>query len=268
MKPTIVVLHGVNGSSAEMAPVIRLLSPRFDVRAPDLLGHGGRDVPDGYTLEEMADDLVHWLDDERLGPAFLLGYSLGGYLALYLARFHPERVRGVIGIIVKHVYDEASLAHIAYLARPERIARPGNPRKQELEQIHGADKWIAVTSNTATLYRSFGRRLPLQIEDLKQIRAPVLLLSGEQDPLVTAQDSRDLAALLPNARLGLFPGTAHPLMKVPIVTAMQATKDFIGEVEDETFKPGPVLDLQPQLVTGGLIGRDIAATIRPLRKKP
>ena len=261
MKPVLVILHGVSGSGGEMAPLGQPLSVWFDIRTPNLLGHGGRPVPDGYTLEEMADDLLHWLGEERIGPAYFLGYSLGGYLALYLARHHPERVRGVAGVIVKHVFDEVSVAHITYLADPERLARPGNPRKDELIAVHGEENWIKVTNNTARLFQLFGRKAPMSDQDLQAIGTPVLLLSGDRDPLVPEADSRRLAQLLPNASLGIFPGPAHPLKMVPILDAVRAIKTFVDEVEAGRFAPGGMLDLSPRLVTGGIANSDVRVTI-------
>ncbi|HEY0446848.1 MAG TPA: alpha/beta hydrolase [Allosphingosinicella sp.] len=252
MKPILVILHGVSGSSGEMAPFVRALRGRFTLEVPNLLGHGGRPVPDGYTLEEMAADLVRWLDAEAIGPAHFLGYSLGGYLALYLARHHPGRVLSIAGVVVKHVFDAESVAHITYLADPERLARPGNPRKAELIQVHGEENWIRVTNNTAALVQGFGRRTPMSEEDLGAIGQPVLLLSGDADPLVPAAHSRRLAGLLPNARLGLFEGAAHPLKNVPMAKAARAIVDFIGEVEAGRFTPGAPLDLRMNLVAGGL----------------
>jgi pimeloyl-ACP methyl ester carboxylesterase len=261
MKSILVILHGVSGSAGEMAPLAGPLSAWFDVRTPDLLGHGGRPVPDGYTLEQMADDLIAWLDGEGIGPAFFLGYSLGGYLALYLAHHHPDRVRAVAGIVVKHVFDETSVAHITYLADPERLARPGNPRKDELIAIHGEENWVQVTNNTARLFQGFGRKAPLSDGDLQAIAAPVLLLSGDCDPLVSESNSRLLAEFLPNARLGLFPGAAHPLKVVPILDVVRAIKSFIDEVEGARFEPGPELDLTPRLVSGGIPNADVKVTI-------
>jgi pimeloyl-ACP methyl ester carboxylesterase len=259
MKPVLVILHGVSGSAAEMAPLTNPLSAWFDARTPNLLGHGGRAVPDGYTLEEMADDLVQWLDREAIGPAFFLGYSLGGYLALHLARHRPERVRAVAGIVVKHVFDEAGVAHITYLADPERLARL--PRKDELIAVHGEENWIRVTNNTARLFQGFGREAPLSDEDLRGIDTPVLLLSGDRDPLVPEAQSRRLADLLPNSRLGLFPGAAHPLRQVPILDVTRAIKAFLEEVEAGRFTPGPELDLAPRLVTGGIPNAEVKVTI-------
>lgn len=261
MKPTLVLLHGVNGTAAELAPLAKALN-KLDVRALDLLGHGGRDVPDGYTLEEMAEDVIRWLDAEGVGRAWFLGYSLGGYLALYIARHWPERVQGVIGIIVKHVFDPDAVAHITYLCQPARLSRPGNPRAGELARAHGVDNWVGVTNNTARLFQSFGERPPLADADFRAIRAPVLLIGSTMDPLVPEAHSRALAALLPNARLGIFPGTAHPLGNLPLATVMRAAKDFIAEVEQGTFRPGGTLNLTPRLVSEGTPAGQMPMTIR------
>lgn len=261
MKPILVILHGVSGSAGEMAPLAKPLSAWFDVRVPNLLGHGGRPVPEGYALQDMADDLVSWLDSEGIGPAHFLGYSLGGYLAFYLARHQPQRVKSVSGIVVKHVFDEAALSYIAYLADPDRLGRLGNPRKDELIAVHGEGNWINVTKNTAALFEGFGRGLPLDESDIRAISTPALVLSGDRDPLVSEAETRALAALLLNARLGLFPGPSHPLKVVPLLDAVRAVKTFVDEVEHDRFTPGPPLDLGPRLVLGGIPNADVKVTV-------
>ena len=240
------------------------MTPATQVRAPDLLGHGGREVPDALKFDEMSEDVVRWLDRERIDRAYLFGYSFGGYLALYLARFYPERVRAVISVIVKHVYDVAAIGHIVHLAGPERVRRNGNPRLAELERMHGTDQWAKVTENTATLFQSFSGGAPLAIDDFRAIRQPVLLLAAGNS-LVPLADSRALAALLPNARLGLFPGSAHPIRNVALATTMRAAKDFIAEVEAGRFSPGGTIDLAPKLVEGGLSGPKLNVSIRDRR---
>lgn len=252
MKPPLIMLHGSNGCAAEMAGLAKALQPHAAVTASDLLGHGGRSVPDGYTLADMADDLLGELTDS--GPSFLLGYSLGGYLALYLARHHPELVRGVVCIAVKHVFDARGVGHVVYLAEPARLARPGNPRKAEMERAHGAANWEQVSRNTQLLFQRMGEAPPLKDGDLRAIAAPVLCLSGDLDSLVPLGEFRQLAASLPNARAGLWPGSAHPIRKVPLRDAAREIAGFVREVEAGTFTPGPPRKLGPDLVSGGLEG--------------
>ncbi len=246
------MLHGSNGTPAEFTPLAAALRPRFEVTAPVLLGHGGRPVPDGYTLDEMADDLTGLLAAGP--PAFLLGYSLGGYLALHIARHRPELVRGVIALAVKHVFDPAAVAHIVYLAQPERLSRPGNPRKAQMEAVHGPENWIGVTRNTQRLFQGFGEKAPLSDEDLRAVATPVLHMSGDLDSLVRLGEFRRLGSLLPNCRGGLFPGSAHPIGKIPQRDAVRAINRFAAEVEAGTFVPGPVIKMGSDLISGGIAG--------------
>lgn len=250
MKAPLVLLHGSNGSPGELGGFAAALQPRFEVTAPNLLGHGGRPVPDGYTLEEMADDLLGMLS--ATGPTYLFGYSLGGYLALYLARHHPALVRGVIAVAAKHVFDAAGVAHVVYLAQPERLGRPGNPRKAQLEQAHGAEHWERVTRNTQTLWQAMGARPPLSDDDLRAIATPVLTVSGDLDSLVSLGEFHRLGTLLPNARTGLFAGSAHPIGQVPRTDVVRQVNRFAEEVEAGRFVPGPELRLGSNLVAGGL----------------
>ena len=250
MKPAMVLLHGSNGVPAEMSAFATAFAPRFEVMAPNLLGHGGRPVPDGYTLEEMADDLVATL--ALSGPAWFFGYSLGGYLALYVARHRPDLVRGVVALAVKHVFDANGVGHVVYLAEPERLARPGNPRKAQMEQAHGEANWVAVTRNTQRLFQSFGERAPLDDDDLRAIAMPVLQLSGDIDSLVRLAEFNRLAGLLPNARHGLFPGGAHPIRKVPSHDVVRAVHRFVDDVESGRTIAGGRERLGSDLVAGGL----------------
>jgi len=252
MKPILVLLHGANGCAAEMGPLARPLARHFDIRAADLLGHGGRPVPDGISIEAMAHDLVGWLGGEGIGSAYVLGYSVGAYLGLYLARHHPGRVRGVITLSPKHVFDERTVAHITHLADPARLSRPGNPRKAELEAAHGADKWVDVTNNVTALFRALGEKAPLSEEDLRAIATPALLAFGDLDPLVPLAEAKQLGALLPNARLALFPGPAHPLRNVPIPSLAHSVIRFAREVESRAFAPGPTALIGEMLVSGGM----------------
>ena len=265
---TLVVLHGVNGSCEEMRPLLKPLVPHYDVRAPNLLGHGGRPVPDTLTMEALEADLVAWLDSEGIGRAFFLGYSLGGYLALRLARHHPERALGVATIAAKYVFDAEMIARVAYLADPERLSRPGNPRKAELEQAHGADQWVQVAENVRTLVASFGPHPPLGEEDLQRIATPTLILSGERDPIVPLAETRRLAELLPAARLGVFPGQAHPFRVVPILPVVRAVRGFTADVGAGAFVPGPPLDLASSLVTGGMPQPELRVALGRDRPKP
>ena len=87
-RPTVVFLHGFMGNSGDWAEVAELLSDRFHCLAVDLPGHGATTVngPDSlYGMEPTAEALMVWLAAMKINSAHLVGYSMGGRLAVYLA---------------------------------------------------------------------------------------------------------------------------------------------------------------------------------------
>ena len=95
---TVLVLHGFTGSGAAMAPLWERLRDRYTVLAPDLLGHGRSPAPldlSEYTTQAAVRQLAEVLDRHRTASAHVVGYSMGGRLALALACAAPERVASV-----------------------------------------------------------------------------------------------------------------------------------------------------------------------------
>jgi pimeloyl-ACP methyl ester carboxylesterase len=229
LKPTLVLLHGANGCGAEMEPLAAALRPYAEVFAPDLPGHGGREVPERFTIEDWAHDVMRQLEERGIDLPFLLGYSLGAYLALYIARHAPERVRGVCTIAVKHVFDAASIERWMHLARPETI-RTKPWRIAELERYHPGRDWTQVTDRTSRLFRELGVRAPLAPDDFKAIRVPVLLISADRDQIVPWEETMALARVIPGCRVAMFYGVAHPLRMLPFFGLARTIPPWMSEV--------------------------------------
>lgn len=86
-KPLILFLHGFMGNSNEFNQVISLLSNQFRCLSVDLPGHGKTKVLDGeacYTMSNTATGLINLLEQLNVEKCYLIGYSMGGRLALYL----------------------------------------------------------------------------------------------------------------------------------------------------------------------------------------
>lgn len=97
--PPLLILHGFTGSTAEWDEVAPLLMPHATLLKVDLLGHGRSPAPvelDAYRMEQAVTDLLALLDRNRLEQVALLGYSMGGRVALHLAAAAPERVTALI----------------------------------------------------------------------------------------------------------------------------------------------------------------------------
>lgn len=231
MPPTLVMLHGANGSGANLAPLADALRPFALVESPDLIGHGGRPLPGRLSVPEMAADGVAHLDRRGIGRAFVFGYSLGGYLALYLARHFPERVAGLCLLAVKYVFDPPTVQLWTYLANPERLRQPGDERPAELARRHHPQDWAAVLTLNQDLIQELGTHPPLTDADLRSLTQPALVLSSDRDQLVSMRETVALGKLLPNCRVGVFQGHAHPLTACPIPSLAATIGAWLGEME-------------------------------------
>ena len=97
--PPLLLLHGFTGSAVSWQGVIERLSPHFSITAVDLPGHGQTVAPDDpsrYRMEHVARDLAALIRQKLSPPVNVLGYSMGGRLALFLALEYPQLIRSLI----------------------------------------------------------------------------------------------------------------------------------------------------------------------------
>jgi pimeloyl-ACP methyl ester carboxylesterase len=97
-QPTLMFMHGATANAHAFDGLVAAgLSPAFHVLSVDLRGRGESEAPaSGYTMPEHAADMVGLMDALNIDKAILAGHSFGGFLALYLAKYFPERVDKII----------------------------------------------------------------------------------------------------------------------------------------------------------------------------
>ena len=123
-KPIILFLHGFMGNIYEFDQVIKLLFDDFSYLIIDLPGHGKTQVLDDeyYTMPSTAAAIIQLLDQLKIDQCYLIGYSLGGRLALYLTLHFPSR-------FIKVILESASpglateMARLARIKSDDQIAR-------------------------------------------------------------------------------------------------------------------------------------------------
>lgn len=226
----LLLLHGANGAALEIAPLtygLRKLAPVF---APDLQGHGGRPVPQVLSFSDLAADVIAQCDARGLERFAATGYSLGGTLALYLARHYPQRVCGVATLAAKVVFDRATVDLWTYLISVDRLGKSGNPRQHELARLHYPQDWRAVARANHALFLSLGTTPPLSESDLLAIDVPSLSLSGDNDQLVPRTETEWLVEKLRGLG-GFFPGQAHPLAAVSVAYVINTMGQWLPHLE-------------------------------------
>lgn len=228
----LLLLHGFTGSAATWAPFLEHLGPHFRTLAPDLVGHGRSDSPpdaERYSIERCVDDLLAILDMLQIARADVLGYSMGGRVALHLACAARERVGALVlessspGIAeaaeraARVAADEALAESIerdglaAFVERWERLPLFASQADlpQELRARLHAQRLRNDPRGLANSLRGMGAgRQPSLWEQLAALDIPTLLIAGERDTKYTALAGQ-MQALLPNARAAIVPAAGH-----------------------------------------------------------
>lgn len=141
-KPLILFLHGFMGNSNEFNEVIPLLTDDFHCLSIDLPGHGKTQVlgdDDCYAMAKTADALINLLDELKVKQCFLIGYSMGGRLALYLTLHFSQRFHKVI-------LESASPGLLTEKERLERVRRDEQIARKLARSI-GRDDFIKFLDN-------------------------------------------------------------------------------------------------------------------------
>lgn len=229
--PAIVFLHGFMGSSADWGDVIDSLRDTFFCIAVDLPGHGQSvDLAneEAYSMEGTSKLIEAVIERAGRKDAHVVGYSMGGRLALYFALHVPDRCRRVVlesaspGLrteadrVERRGTDEARAIRLEteeYARFLEQWYR--QPLFQTLEQQEGLlERMIASRiSNSpnelALSLRKMGTgRQPSLWGDLEDVRVPVLALAGALDGKYVELAER-MSVLMPNARTAIIPNAGH-----------------------------------------------------------
>lgn len=228
--PLILFLHGFMGDSQEFNEVISVLSNQFCCLVVDLPGHGQTRVLGGedcYIMTNTAQLLINWLKQLTVKKCILVGYSMGGRLALYLALYFPQYFSNV-------VLESAAPGLKTEGDRLERMKRDFE-LGQKLENTDFSlfvSNWynqplFASLKNYSDFELMKARRLqnnPLELakslrnlstgcqpslwDKLQQNKIPLLLLVGEYDEKFKAINS-EMAQRCQSAQLEIIPDSGH-----------------------------------------------------------
>lgn len=214
MPTKLLLLHGAIGSSKQFDALVPLLQNQFEVYTFNFSGHGGKPLPtEPFSIELFAKDVLHWMQDNKIETIDIFGYSMGGYVALYLAKHHSSRVGKVFTLATKFNWNAEGAAKEAAMLNPEKIAEKVPAFAKALEQKHGGN-WKTVLTKTAEMMINLGNSPTLLLSALADIQQPVQISVGDKDNIVTLEETIVAYRALINAQLLVLPQTQHPFEKV------------------------------------------------------
>ncbi len=207
--PPLLLIHGSGGTGAsEWKPVLEGLCKNFHVIAPDCRGHGKTlDPRSAYSFGLLADDLAELLRVLELAPAFVVGHSNGGNIALVLTVEHPDAVKKAV-VMAGNAYVSSDLWRYAEGRWSDRISISWGRNLAELhDPLRYDGYWRELMDRTGW---EIARAPNYSAKDLHQVKTPLLIIQGENDAVnAPAHHAEFMAENLPNAQLWLAPNTGH-----------------------------------------------------------
>ena len=226
----LILLHGALGSKDQLQPLVAALENDFQMHTFNFSGHGGRSFADtAFSIPLFAEQIAQYMHEMGIAQAYIFGYSMGGYAAIYLAKHHPEKVNKLITLATKFHWDEKTAAREVRLLDGKTIQEKVPAFAAQLQQRHSPNDWLTLLHKTSELLIGLGKQNALQLEDYTTITTPCLLLLGDRDKMVTLDETIAVYKQLPNAQFGVIPGTPHALEQVNVALLVQLIKGFINE---------------------------------------
>ena len=216
----LVLLHGGLGGIAEFAQLLPLLAESRQVIAVEMQGHGHTaDIDRPLSFEQLADDVAALIKQLGFENADILGYSLGGGVALQTAIRHPDIVRKLV--LVSTPFQRSSI-HPEFLAGMSAMnadaagAMLDTPMYQFYASVApNLDDWPALVSKVGGLLSQDYD----WSSDVATITTPTLIVAGDSDMLPASHAVALFELLgggvaggltgLPNSQLAVLPGTTH-----------------------------------------------------------
>jgi pimeloyl-ACP methyl ester carboxylesterase len=217
MKFPLVLLHGAIGSKQQFNELLELLSKKMEVYALDFPGHGKAAFPgEPFSIPQFAAHVIQWMDKKKLLKVDIFGYSMGGFVGIYLATHFPDRVNKVFTLAAKFNWSKEIALRETSLLDPTVIEQKLPDFAKELKQRHAPKDWKELLNKTSDMLIAMGRKNPLHDEDLRSINQEVLIGMGDRDNMVIIEESVYAYRLLKNGRLLILPNTPHPIEKISV----------------------------------------------------
>lgn len=232
--PVLILLHGFTGSSKTWEPFLREWASSFTTVTIDFLGHGLSDIPPDYrryTMEQTVSDLFQIMEQLEIEKAHLLGYSMGGRVAIALASSHPDKIERLIlestspGLetegerSLRRKQDEALAMEIEekgivhFVEKWENLPLFATQKKlpQHVRKKVRQERLAQSPQGLANSLRGLGTgNQPSYWPKLKYFPFPVLILAGEKDEKY-CQIGRQMAQQIPQATLKIVPDAGHTI---------------------------------------------------------
>ena len=224
----LLLLHGAIGAKDQLEGLAITLQPHYNVYTLNFSGHGGEPLSEDFTIQSFVSNVQGYMEAKKITSANIFGYSMGGYVGMYLARHFPAKVLKLVTLATKFYWDVDVAAKEMKMLDATVIRQKVPAFAQQLENRHGAEHWVALLNKTKDLLFQLGNHNLLQPDDYNHIVAECLVMLGDRDKMVTMEETVSTYLKLKKAQLCILPSTSHSIEQVDTSLLAFHLRRFLG----------------------------------------
>ena len=247
---TLIFIHGVGMCGEIWLPQVEYFSKSYRVITYDFLGHGQSPLPKNEpTLDDYVEQLKNLVDTIGVSNFSLVGHSMGAIISVAYARKFPLKVNALVPLNI--VFNRRKKAQKDVLMRANQILESNkilniektlerwfknNVSPSELNKIDKVRSWLKNTSpkGYGEAYRLFALSDKVFINNLYQLKLPVLYLTGSEDPNSTTLMSEQISQETPNSSSKSVNGEAHMMSYIAANKVNPIIEQFFTDITKKT----------------------------------
>jgi pimeloyl-ACP methyl ester carboxylesterase len=244
----VILIHGFCETHEIWNGLSEGLSKEFKIYVIDLPGFGSSPLlQTPFSVDDVGEKVFEWIAQQKIDKPIVIGHSLGGYVALAIAKKHPEKIAG-LGLIQSTAF-------------PDSEEKKANRNKViEFVKAHGTDPFIdtfvpglfydkkhsaipevdtiarKTSKETLLAYSAVMRDRPSSIDFIKGTSAPILIVGGEKDTIITAEVTLEVGRLASNSVVHLVKNIGHMAMYESPEEAINIVGAFAHKISGNEVK--------------------------------
>lgn len=208
-KKPLVLIHGALGSANELKELAELLSQDYSIHNYEIPGHGNRaDELAAFSMEKICLDFSNFL--EKIGPSFIFGFSLGGYLALTVAQKSEKNILGIVTLGTKFDWSPETAKKETKGLNISFLKSKVPDFYEYLTTLHREHLPDLLTA-TASFMLELGNSPAINEATVKKISIPVRIIRGGKDKMVSKEESVQIANAIKQGLYFEIPHFIHPI---------------------------------------------------------
>ena len=222
----IILLHGAIGAKDQLEPLaIELKQQGYNVFTLSFSGHGQTPFATHFGIAQFALELEQFIKENNLDKPTVFGYSMGGYVALYLAHQQSTLLGNIITLGTKFEWSPEIAQKEVKMLDSKTIIEKVPKFAEALQKRHGQD-WELLLRKTAEMMLSLGNKNALSLNDFTTIENKVLIGLADNDNIVSLEETTAVYKQLKNGAMYMLPNTKHPIESAEIELLVEIIRRF------------------------------------------